>query len=301
MGVSHAFSNAVPNWTGTITGFNSQGSTTLISATNMVRPQDWNSAHNIVFTLSGNTSVNSTVGNTDLIIQGSDGIYLVGSTATLVIGNKPVSSYRPFSLLTTTNTAQGNSLVSIQPFVVRENVAFSNVKIAALVSITTAVNTSSAWIDWSATAVIYTRNASTLSYLTSFNNTGTTFWQSNSTSSVTGAIGMELTGAVNTLQASDYFIALHFSTTNSATAGANSTLLGNTFTMILGATFATNLDLIHSFGQQTNNSLALIPAMGILSTGASRSSIGISDIVVTGSRAQLAPFYFEFRNATFQN
>jgi hypothetical protein len=300
MGVSHFFSDAVPNWTGTITGFNSQGSTTTIAATNMVRPQDWNSAHNQLIQLSGNTINASTVGGTDVVLYGSDGIYLGGSTNSLIIGNKPVSSYRPFSLLTTTNIGQGNSLVSIQPFVVRENVAVSNAKVAAVVTITTTSNTSSAWIDWSATAVIYTRNASTLSYLTSLQGTGTTFWQSNSTSSVTGAIGFELTGAVFTLQASDYFMALHFSTTNSATGGANSTLLNNAMTMILGATFATNLDLIHSFGQQTNNSLGLIPALGILSTGASRSSIAISDIVVTGTRGQVAPYYFELRNATFQ-
>ena len=36
MAVSHVYSNAVADWTGTVTGFNSQGSTTTIAATAIV-------------------------------------------------------------------------------------------------------------------------------------------------------------------------------------------------------------------------------------------------------------------------
>ena len=50
--VSHAKSNTIADFTGTVTLNNSAGATTTAMATDLVRPSDWNSAHNFTFTLS---------------------------------------------------------------------------------------------------------------------------------------------------------------------------------------------------------------------------------------------------------
>ena len=96
MAVSHVFSNAVANWTGTATVFNSQGSTTTVAATALVRPQDWNSVHNQFSTLTGNTSLNSTASGTNIVLQGVGGITLVGSTNTIGISANPGVTYQYF-------------------------------------------------------------------------------------------------------------------------------------------------------------------------------------------------------------
>jgi hypothetical protein len=85
MAVIHVKSNTVADFTGTVTVGNSAGATTTIAATDLVRPSDWNSQHSVVFTLGGNTSVQSTCGGTDLRIHGAGGITVAGSTGTLVI------------------------------------------------------------------------------------------------------------------------------------------------------------------------------------------------------------------------
>jgi hypothetical protein len=53
MAVSHVLSSPIANMTGTVTVFNSQGSTVTANATEIVRPQDWNSAHNQYMTIAG--------------------------------------------------------------------------------------------------------------------------------------------------------------------------------------------------------------------------------------------------------
>ena len=52
MALYHVKSNTIADFTGTVTGFNSQGSTTTLAATNLVRPGDWNSAHTMTGTLA---------------------------------------------------------------------------------------------------------------------------------------------------------------------------------------------------------------------------------------------------------
>ena len=50
--VTHAKSNVIADWTGTVTVGNSSGGTVTMEATSLVRPQDWNSAHQITFSLT---------------------------------------------------------------------------------------------------------------------------------------------------------------------------------------------------------------------------------------------------------
>lgn len=50
--ITHAKSDTIADFTGTITGFNSAGATTTIVATDLVRPSDWNSGHQYTFSLT---------------------------------------------------------------------------------------------------------------------------------------------------------------------------------------------------------------------------------------------------------
>lgn len=84
MAISHAFSNTQANATGTLTVWNG-GSTVSVAATDVVRPQDWNSAHNQFYTLSGNTNNASTASGTNVVLQGAGGVTLAGSTGTIVV------------------------------------------------------------------------------------------------------------------------------------------------------------------------------------------------------------------------
>src|SRR5262245_20223220 len=93
--VSHVKSNAVADWTGTVTVGNSAGGTQTIAATDLVRPVDWNSAHNQFYTLAGNTNNASTASGTNVQFSGNNRIVLIGSTDTIGISAdvKTISSY----------------------------------------------------------------------------------------------------------------------------------------------------------------------------------------------------------------
>lgn len=77
MAVSHVFSNAVPDATGTVTVW--YGSTTAsVAASDIVLPSHWNSAHNQVVTLTGNTDGVSSITGTNIVFGGSNNITLSG-------------------------------------------------------------------------------------------------------------------------------------------------------------------------------------------------------------------------------
>jgi hypothetical protein len=81
MAVSHVKSNVIADFTGTVTVFNSQGSTATANATDVVRPSDWNSAHNQFVTISGNTAGQSTASGTNIVFGGTNGATVSLATA----------------------------------------------------------------------------------------------------------------------------------------------------------------------------------------------------------------------------
>ena len=77
MAVSHVFSNGVADATGTMTVW--FGATTAtVAATDVIKPSDWNSAHNQIVTLSGNTAGVSTISGTNIVFGGSNNVTLSG-------------------------------------------------------------------------------------------------------------------------------------------------------------------------------------------------------------------------------
>jgi hypothetical protein len=128
MAVSHIKSNTVADWTGTVTVGNSTGGTQTIAATDLVRPGDWNSAHNQYYTLSGNTTGNSTASGTNVIFAASGAASIGGSTGSIIISAPVMSTFEPvpWNGVSTNLVAAGNatsSPVSVWPFVVNHPVS----------------------------------------------------------------------------------------------------------------------------------------------------------------------------------
>lgn len=280
-------------------------------------------SHGLAFGMSGSTRVTASLGQSHSVRgvtafdassgtfsgQGMDfafygnafGGISTGTPNTLVIYAIPesIGFYRQAGQITAAGTAQGNSLVSIQPFSIAAPLVCSNVLFAASYSVTTTTNNSSAWQDLSVSGVIYSRNVSTLSSILSFSSTYTQTWTSNNTGAVTGAKGFSATFPSTTLSQGEYIMALHVSTTNTGT-GANSTALGHAVNMILSGSLGSAANLVRPWGAATNASIGLIGMLGMISTGATRATIAISDYTMTGTRGFLAPFFFELRNNSFQ-
>ena len=84
MAISHVKVDTIADFTGTVTVYNSQGSTQTVNATGLVRPSDWNSVHNQYMTISGNTVGGSTLSGSNIVFQGAGALTLSGNADTLV-------------------------------------------------------------------------------------------------------------------------------------------------------------------------------------------------------------------------
>lgn len=110
MAVSHVKSVTIGDFTGTVTAFNSQGSTVTVAATDLARPSDWNSVHNQYFTLTGNTTGGSTASGTNVVFAASGGASIGVSGGNTIYISAPVdvatlSSWMNVPYVTNTQTA----------------------------------------------------------------------------------------------------------------------------------------------------------------------------------------------------
>lgn len=116
MAISHAKSNTIGDFTGTVTILNSQGSTATANATDLIRPGDWNSVHNQVITLSGNTAGTSTFSGTNIVFEGGNNITLSGNTAagaaTIVVSAGAGGGSQTFGMSNLGNTSGTTGVVS---------------------------------------------------------------------------------------------------------------------------------------------------------------------------------------------
>lgn len=168
MAVSHIKSNAVGDFTGTVTVFNSVGSTATVAATDLVRPSDWNSVHNQFYTMTGNTTGNSTASGTNVIFAGSGGISVGGSTGTVVISAAvpaTMSSWAPYEVpgLASSTMSCGtasNATVSFWPMTVDGLVAVGAMNLVGSWNWITS-NTSSGRCSFGLMAGLYTRGTGT--------------------------------------------------------------------------------------------------------------------------------------------
>jgi hypothetical protein len=140
MAVLHAKSVTIADMTGTVTVFGSGGATETIAATNLVRPSDFNSGHNQLYTLSGNTTNASTASGTNVVYEARGDITLGGSTGTLVVAagigqnNEQWigTGVRPFAAQTSTSLGQ-NSLY-ITPVILERAMSVVALKLPAMIT-----------------------------------------------------------------------------------------------------------------------------------------------------------------------
>ena len=272
MAVSHVKSNTVADWTGTVTVGNSTGGTQTIAATDLVRPGDWNSAHNQYYTLSGNTLSSSTASGTNVVFAASGGVSLVGSNDSVVIsapapvthsiafpfGNAPAVAAKQF----------GQNSVFFAPMALAGNYAFDNVHFFMSVSQSTSSDSSYA-IGATFDIGFYTRNNSSLSLVSSANRT--LAWTMTSNNTTTNQAGMrEVTvGISQTLTDGDWWLGIRSSTATTNANWASLSHLGVSNVQFSGA-----LAVVRSATQQA------APGQGIytVTTGALPESVAFTQI-----------------------
>lgn len=221
MAVSHVFSNAAADFTGTITGFNSQGSTVTLAASNLVRPSDWNSAHNQFFTLTGNTNNASTASGSNIVLSGGANVTLIGSNSVIGIsaaGPLTRTGYDPFGYgAESVAGAQGAGTLYFFPMTNSPSFVYDRVIMPIQVS---NASNSSFSATFSMSVGIFTKNDSTLSLLTS-TSTSHNFTASGTAGSYSlfGGIRNLTIPMTTTLTYGDYFVGIWSRTTTGGGAG----------------------------------------------------------------------------------
>jgi hypothetical protein len=296
VGVVHVKSNTVADFTGTVTVFNSQGSTATIAATDLVRPSDWNSGHNIVYTLEGNTTNASTASGTNVVFSGAGGITLAGSTGTLVISGPVRLGYEStinVPLAASTQSSLGQNSLWLSPF--RISGGTLNASSFQIAQSYTGTATSAATAQWGQTIRygVYSKvNSTQYSQMLSGSltmqvwNSGTSsasLAYQGSTSSSAGSnlitaslYGLRTMGANigSTLTENDYYFAVHQST-SSANYSALIRTAGNVCDNPLGVAAG-------AWIAATNNSInPLYAARYTTTTGALPNSFGPSQVAAS--------------------
>lgn len=263
MAVSHVYSNTNADATGTLTIWNG-ATTSTVAASNLVKPSDWNSAHNQYMTISGNTLGSSTMSGTNIVLAASNDITLSAATAAgaatiWINGYGLVDKFYPqtpvplatSSFVSGTSGGTGGSTqhtVSgyVAPMILNKPLSYHEVGMVISGQASTA-GTGSASNGYM--IGIYTNNASTLSLLTSYQwanvytqssvtaVTRSWWWGTNSTSNSSSLGGnvsatftrianIILNNASSTLSPGTYYIAVvHTNRTSGLNCGGNSSAM----------------------------------------------------------------------------
>lgn len=293
----HVKTDTIPDFTGTVTVFDSLGSTLTANATDLVRPSDWNSTHNALLTLNGNTSGVSTVSGTNIVLAGGFGINLSAaqgaSAATVSIGLNDILTgcvpRWPASTGTQSMGPMGTSTASVflHPFFLDGDIAFNALRLMASNSFVTSTvsGQQSLTSNWG----IFSNNAGTLSLISSLslsfavtNSSGSATVSFATSTNVTGygyatssfsasALGQSLfgtatprlydlvLGAALTLTPGRYWLGLHQrQSSSSANIGLSSAVYGNVI-----ATQHTNAQPPGRSAANTTNFSNRIPGFGV--------------------------------------
>ena len=172
--LSHVKSNSIGDFTGTVTVFNSQGSTQTANATDLVRPGDWNSAHNFFQTISGDTAGQSTASGTNLVFGATNGGRLSLSTAagaaTLWMEHQRDRTFIPYYPASTSSQTIGGfgtttASAWVFPMSVYDPIEFNELRILQSQSFVS--STVSGQQTITSQYGLYTRNGATLSQISS--------------------------------------------------------------------------------------------------------------------------------------
>lgn len=279
MSVVHVKSDTIGDFTGTVTQFNSQGSTTTVAATDLVRPADWNSAHNFFQTITGQTAGTSTASGTNLAFGGTGGIQVSHSTAagaaTLWIGPIRESGYNPYPDAVWVAGAQGQGTLQFDPEIWPE---FQCDRILVPINNTNSSNSSgshtvSLWFG------VYTRNNSSLSLLTS-TSTSLAVTHSGTAGSYSLYSGMRLVTIpfTTTFTSGDYWLGQVSRTTS---GGAN-----GSYSLFQASAIASNFLGFWSSSHNTTYQLTLGQGVYTTTTSGIPGSVAFTQIRGSDSVAQ---------------
>lgn len=197
MAISHVKTDNVADATGTVTIWWGT-STSALSATDLVRPSDWNSAHNEYRSLGGNTLLSSTASGTNLsYLASGPSLSLVGSSDSVVFSTPPhISSFANFAAINATQTMTLNaaSVSHAVAFFLPQPGSFSYIRIPALMTTnSTTIATSNASRNVSGqvlstwNAVVYSLGTGASSNSLQSVAKGQGFWTQLNSLSITGA------------------------------------------------------------------------------------------------------------------
>lgn len=214
-----------------------------------------------------------------------------------IVGSVGVRSiwYRPPPLNIAT-AAIANSSVSIVPMFLEAPLAATRLRAVMSLTPATANNNSTAWILGSVSAVLYSRNVSTLSVMFSCSDTFTGTYSSNVLGSFSGLRFITASFPATTIPVGEYWWAIHLSTANTGGTGANTTALGQTCSMQVAPSIANGQFAANYFAAAMTDTRGAGVLAGIISTGATRDSIGMASVTVTGNPGNAAQLNLEVAN-----
>jgi hypothetical protein len=303
--ISHSKSLTMADFTGTVTVFNSAGNTTSIAATDLVRPSDFNSAHNVFLTISGNTLGTSTVSGTNIVLAGGNNITLSANTAAgaatiSIIDSPAISRWTDwggglgFNALSSSGMTQSSA--SFRAFNLMDAVSFTRVDVPVFVSLATSATANTGNVEISSGFVIYSRAGSALNPIAGAFGTTTYTWASNSSnwSGLTG--GKLISFPISTmLGVGEYYFGMQLSTTNNSSIGTATTQLGVTISMLFNSIYTAS-SFIDMGGTSSASTNILFQGLHTSTITATNQTISMSNITVTGTPFVRANVPIIFRN-----
>lgn len=297
MSVIHVKSNTIGDFTGTVTVLNSAGATTTAAATDLVRPGDWNSAHNFFQTISGNTGGDaSTASGTNLVIGGTNGASVALSTAagaaTLWVdagggGGVLRNYFNPQDAHVQVAGQHGNASMHVQPAYFPD-VTFD--RVALPVVVTNATN-STGTVTVSFGMGIYTRNDSTMSLASSTSGSQAVTFSGTVNNSTFAGMRLMTIPWSSSIAEGQYYVGIWSRTTS---GGANCTVnqflasqVNSVFSGILGAASNSSVQYTRGLGHYSATFSTALP-----------NSFNVSEVRGTASIALRQPLFYVV-NGTF--
>lgn len=226
MAVSHVYSNTNADATGTLTIWNGT-TTSTVAATNLVRPSDWNSAHNQYMTITGNTAGQSTFSGTNVVLGATNGITLSGVNATRidVAGVPPGTAtfWWPYNEGVNVAGQQGNATWQFSPLPTPTPAALGELQVDRLCIpqfLSNATNSSGS-LSVSYWFGLYTKTSNSISLAHSTSFLFTTVFSSTVNSTANSGIRLVTIPWTTTFQDGRYYVALG---TRTSTGGGNCTV-----------------------------------------------------------------------------
>lgn len=226
MAVSHVYSNTNADATGTLTIWNG-ATTSTVAASNLVKPSDWNSAHNQFMSITGNTAGQSTFSGTNIVFGGTNGITLSGVNATRidVAGVSPATAtfWWPYNEGVNVAGQQGNATWQFSPLPTPTPAALGELQIDRLCipQLLTNATNSTGTVTISYSFGMYTKTSNSLSLAHSTTGTVAITFSGTVNNSTNAGIRLVTIPWTTTFQDGRYYVAVASRTT---TGGANCTV-----------------------------------------------------------------------------